>query len=106
MDRCIASLNDKLKQSNKSREASDQSVRELNKTLEEENHKYFSTINQLEIGIMEYIREKSKPFGQFVNISAQHNRPAPCTIRKRPNASRLRASVESMRSAKTFFNAR
>ena len=58
MDRCIASLNDKLKQSNKSREASDQSVRELKKTLEEENHKYFSTINQLEIGIMEYIREK------------------------------------------------
>jgi hypothetical protein len=58
MDRCIASLNDKLKQSNKSREASDQSVRELKKTLEEENHKYSSTINQLEIGIMEYIREK------------------------------------------------
>ena len=58
MDRCIASLNDKLKQSNKSREASDQSVRELKKTLEEENHKYSSTINQLESGIMEYIREK------------------------------------------------
>jgi hypothetical protein len=58
MDRCIASLNDKLKQSNKSREASDQSVRELKKTLEEENQKHSSTINQLEIGIMEYIREK------------------------------------------------
>ena len=58
MDRCISSLNDKLKQSNKSREASDQSVRELKQTLEEEKHKYSSTLNQLESGFMEYIREK------------------------------------------------
>ena len=64
LEECISSFDEKLAQSENSRADSDQLLRALKATLEEERHKHASAMNQLESSMVEFVREKFTHFTQ------------------------------------------